>query len=69
MFMCYLDRLITITDLVSNSDNGLYEPVCLPNHCLHHLLPLLVVLAMATCISCQIIPVSYTEIPFWFMYC
>jgi len=59
----YLDRLITIIDLISNSDNGLFKQVCSSNNYLHHLLPLFIFLITyatgATHISCQVISVMY----------
>jgi len=60
----YLDHLISITDLVSNSDNGLFKQVSLPQcYCLYHLFPLFVVLITyvtgAIDTSCQITPVNY----------
>ena len=35
----YMDRIITVDDLISKSTHGLFNKMCIPSHCLHHLLP------------------------------
>jgi len=54
--LCYLDHLVTITDLVSNSDYDILGKKT-TQRCLHHLLPLLVVLITFTTV------VTHTSLP------
>ena len=35
----YIDHIITIDDFISKSTHDLYNKMCIPWHCLHHLLP------------------------------
>ena len=35
----YMVRIITVDDLISKSTNDLFNKMCIPLHCLHHLLP------------------------------
>jgi len=62
----YLDRLIIITDLVSNSDNRLLNMSAYPTTvCITYSLQLAVLIAYTTVaiqISCQITSASYIEI-------
>ena len=35
----YIDRIITVYDLISKSTHDLFNKMCIPSHCLYHLLP------------------------------
>jgi len=35
----YIDRIITVDNLISKSTHDLFNKMCIPLHCLHHLLP------------------------------
>ena len=70
----YIDRIVTIDELISESTRDLFNKMCVPSHCLNHLLPdYRVCVIICGCVvmgfNCLLIVLFYIETHLLLVHC